>query len=156
MNASWPSLRPGEFEIPSSDELLWRVIGPHALDGNKKPTQLMFSLSSEDGGCLSIARESVATPAAAVEHREQFKNTKQYGAWAVSVKEVVTVALRAIDDSALIPHDGPPGHGYVDQRCGPSDTRELKTWQRTVRLQLFLLAERRAAEGQQYLCEENN
>lgn len=145
MTSQREDLRAGEHELVD-EEVLWRVAGTFAVDSKGQPVVALFRLTSEDRGCLSVARDSRTTPALAVQHRGRLTGKEQVGAWAVTVRDVQGIGLRSIDDSETVPAPDAPGHAYIDKRHLVDDKRAVTA----ARLRLLTLAIRHAEEGLVY------
>jgi hypothetical protein len=102
-----------EFEIEAGDELLWRQINPAFVDGGKVTSQA-FTPTEKDRGELSTNRSSKVTAEAAFRHYTEIQGHKSVGVYAVSVDEVLSVELRAVDDFATEEGAKSPGHAYID------------------------------------------
>lgn len=147
MTADWEPLRVGEQEL-SDDELLWRVAGSHAVDAAGQPIPALFRLTAADAGCLSVARSTRTTAAAAVAHREAVTGKTQVGAWAVTVHEVLGLTLRTIDDSGTQPPPTSPGHSYIDKRPLLADKAAVNA----IRSELLTLAVRHAQQRRVFIA----
>lgn len=114
----WPDLRHGEIEIEDSEELLWRQVNPQFLH-NGQVTSQAFRPSPEDQGLLSTSRQYKQTAHGAFEFHVNVRRYESAGTWALSIGEVRSAGLRAIDDGESDtgpPAPCPPGHTSIDFR----------------------------------------
>ena len=126
-----PDLVAGEEEVAASDELLWRQVTKSLWDEkNDKPGSTAFSPSTADHGMPSFARESAVDAQAAQDWHQRNARSASFGVWAVSVNEVGTSQLRAVDDSGVpltSEEKRAPGHTYIDYRSlGKTSEREIR------------------------------
>lgn len=112
-------LKEGEEALVDPTELWMRQANPAFVDGGV-PSVKVFETSSRDEGMLSGARSSKTMAREAYEHRRAMGaavgRELSVGTWGVSVDEVADAGLRAVDDSANLDPDAPPGHAFLDYR----------------------------------------
>lgn len=115
MPSEHEELREHEFEVPASDELLWRQVHPKHIDGDQI-SKLAFLPSPKDEGELSVNRASIVTAQEAFEYYTVNLGYESVGVQAVSAQEVTSQSLRVIDDSNTEQTQS-PGHAFVDYRA---------------------------------------
>ncbi len=101
MSEQSPPLAAHEELLEEGAELLWRQVHP------------TFNPSREHKHCLSVAR-AAKVDAAEAYRRHTNRGLRSGGTWAMTVREVLDVELRAVDDSAV--PERPDEHAYVDFR----------------------------------------
>lgn len=107
--------------MADQQELLYRQVTIHTWDEvNRRPSSKAFEPVDADNGMASYSRESKTTAKLARQHHTTNAKSPSLGVWAVTVQEVETEGLRAVDDSQSTPPPGlaqwPPGHCFVDYR----------------------------------------
>lgn len=118
------NLRPGELEISTVDEKLWRQVNPGWVHDGRVSSQL-FRPTPKDTGEVSVTRSSLVTPQAAHQHHTGTLGYASVGVFCVEVSEVNETGLRAVDDAHV--DDGetrPPAHAYVDYKL--IDSKKLQ------------------------------
>lgn len=104
----------GETVLTNTDEMLWRVCVKGNTGSEGQPTALMFRVTNTDKGKLSTSRGSRVSPDQVISQHEALNKTV-VGVGRLSVSDVETVGLRAVDDSETNPNL-PEGHAYIDHR----------------------------------------
>lgn len=111
-------LAEGEELMDITDELMYRQITDLMMD-NGKPATSAFGPASIDKGRPSYSRSGQVEAQQARDWHTENASRPSLGVWAVSVEEVLSARLVAIDDMKTpIPAGGrrAPGHCYVDFR----------------------------------------
>lgn len=112
MSEQSPPLAAHEELLEEGAELLWRQVHPTFV-GEDGPDPQAFNPSREHKHCLSVAR-AAKVDAAEAYRRHTNRGLRSGGTWAMTVREVLDVELRAVDDSAV--PERPDEHAYVDFR----------------------------------------
>ncbi|WP_156466322.1 hypothetical protein [Janibacter sp. Soil728] len=110
---TWDDLQEDEIEVDEPSELLWRNCAESWVDDGV-PSKQLFLPTKKDNKQLSTARSSVVN---ADQHFTEFCATgsQSTGIWAVSVDELQSAQLRAVDDSKA-GFSPLTGHCFVDFR----------------------------------------
>lgn len=118
------NLRPGEFEIVSQGEKLWRQVNPSWIHDGRVSSQL-FRPTPKDTGEVSVTRSSVVSPEEAHHHHTEVLGCPSAGVYCVEVGEVNEVGLRVVDDNQVADDEPrPPAHAYVDYKS--VETKKLQ------------------------------
>jgi len=119
----------GEQLISEANELLYRQVTKHMLDGDKLKTEA-FGPSTADREMPSYARSSEVTPQAARDWHTQNAASPSLGVWGVTVGEAIESGRHVVDDSLRPLADNQkrsPGHCFIDFRgLSKPQKRELR------------------------------
>lgn len=120
----------GEQLMSDGDELTYRQITKHLLDGEKVATSAFGPVTS-DRRMPSFARKSIVTAQEARDWHTENAKSPSLGVWAVTVAETVDADCYTVDDSKTPLASGEkraPGHCFVDYRGLSKQTeREVRT-----------------------------
>ena len=111
-------LRDGESLMTSSEELAYRQITKHMMDGDKV-SSTAFGPASIDKDMPSFSRSEAVTAQEARDWHNQNARSASLGVWAVSVDEVFQAGRYVVDDANAPLEVGEirsPGHCFVDFR----------------------------------------
>lgn len=111
-------LREGERLMGDGDELIYRQITAHMMDGKQIATTAFGPMPS-DNGMPSYARSRLIQAQGARDWHTRNASSPSLGVWALVVSEVVEAGRYVIDDSATRLQAGEkraPGHCFVDYR----------------------------------------
>lgn len=129
-------LREGESLMSDADELIYRQITAHMMDGDQIATTA-FGPMPADSDMPSYSRASLVNAQDARDWHTRNAPSPSRGVWALAVAEVIEVERYVIDDSAVAldaNQKRAPGHCFVDYR---GLTRAEK---KTLRSQLWFRA----------------
>lgn len=108
----------GEQLMSDEDELVYRQITQHMLDGERVATTA-FGPSTADRDMPSYSRSTVVTPQDSRDWHTQNAKSPSLGVWGLTVGEVIESGRHVVDDSLCPLDDGhkrAPGHCFVDFR----------------------------------------
>jgi hypothetical protein len=111
-------LRDGESLMSDEDELVYRQITVHMMDGEQIATTAFGPMPS-DNGMPSFSRSSLTNPQDARDWHTRNVPSPSLGVWALAVGEVLEAGRYTIDDSGapLVPDNKrAPAHCFVDYR----------------------------------------
>lgn len=111
-------LRERESLMSDADELIYRQITAHMMDGNQIATTA-FGPMPADSDMPSYSRSSVVEPQDARDWHTRNAPSPSLGVWALAVAEVIEAERHVIDDSAVAldaSNMRAPGHCFVDYR----------------------------------------
>ena len=111
-------LREGESLMSDADELIYRQITAHMMDGSQIATTA-FGPMPADNNMPSYSRSSVVGPQDARDWHTRNAPNPSLGVWAVAVAEVIEAERHVIDASAAAldaSNKRAPGHCFVDYR----------------------------------------
>lgn len=128
--STFAALRDGEELMTEQREILYRQVTIHTWDEvNRQPSSKAFQPTGADAGMSSYSREGKIDAKSAREYHTAHAKSASLGVWGLTVEEVETEGLRAVDDSQSSPPEGleewPPGHCFVDYRH--LQPREIRT-----------------------------
>ena len=108
----WHSLVSGEKVLTNGDVHLYRQVHPSwFVDG--MITSQAFKPTTKDRGKVSVRMSTVVTAEEAYQYHIS-QGLKSIGTYQVTVDDIVSCELHAIDDSRL--DSAPRGHAYIDYR----------------------------------------
>lgn len=124
------ALLDGEQLMSDGDELTYRQITKHLMDGETVATTA-FGPSSADRGKPSFARRRVVTAQEARDWHTENARNPSLGVWAITVAETIAAGRYTVDDSSAPLAEGErraPGHCFVDYRgLSKHAERELRS-----------------------------
>lgn len=130
----------GEVPVVDPAERWFRACNADLVDEETgEPTNLMFGLSSSDGGKLSGTLASKTSPAETRAHLSDVLHRSIAQMREVTVGTLASAELHLHDDSAnFAPPEAPPGHAYLDlQHLPPGKQNPAKRARERVRAWLL-------------------
>lgn len=122
-------LRDGESLMTDPEELIYRQITEHMVDGDQIASTA-FGPMPADKDKPSFSRSERVTAQQSRDWHTRNAASPSLGVWALSVEEVIAHGRHVIDDSAaeLAPGEArAPGHCFVDYRgLGRADRKALR------------------------------
>ena len=136
MTVAIVELRDNELLMSDEDELVYRQVTKHLMDGDIVSTSA-FGPSTADRDMPSYSRSNQVTPQDSRDWHTKNAKSPSLGVWGVTVGEVVESGRYAVDDSQCPLDEGQiraPGHCFVDFR------QLSKPEKKEVRAQLYFHA----------------
>lgn len=122
-------LRDNELLMSEEDELMYRQVTKHLMDGDMISTSA-FGPSTADRDMPSYSRSKLITPQDSRDWHTNNAKTPSLGVWGITVGEVVESGRYAVDDSQCPLDEGQiraPGHCFVDfRRLSKQERKELR------------------------------
>ncbi|MEC5185931.1 hypothetical protein RCH12_003409 [Cryobacterium sp. MP_3.1] len=129
MTAPDVELLDGERLMHNAEELLYRQMTQHMLDGDKLKTDA-FGPATADRDMPSYARSTKGTPQESRDWHTHNAKSPSLGVWGVTVGEAIASGRHVVDDSLCAVSEGQaraPGHCFVDFRgLSKPHKRELR------------------------------